>query len=517
MKLNSLLIQDYYVNESSVINEKTIWFLTLLFFALSLIGILNHELWLDESHHWLLGRDSVSLIDLINNTRYEGHPILWNLIIYSISRFTLNPIWMQFIHIAISSTVVFIFLKKSPFNWTFKILFIFGYFMFFEYNIISRNYSLGLLFLLLACSIYNKRDDKFILLCIYLSLAINTHLIFSVVSFALFLTLLFESHLKKNLYKKLFSVGSLIILISIVISVIQIIPPSDTSFFETFRQKSLLQKLMPGFTSFFKGILPIPDFRTIHFWNSNIFVNLSLTVSAILSIMVYAIPLLLFKRRKNTLFFVYIALIGIQIFFFATQRSAARFFGMTFIVLIMGLWLDYYNRERSKNQLKSSRVTLFIYSILFIHFCSGIYACTMDLIYPFSVSKKVKSVLKDNNLLHEKVVTPFCEGTIFAPYLKNKIYFLCSNDYDSFCKWNKHTVCDFSNEGILNQISNLKIAQSVIFVSDKNVFGELSYGNWYDIDENFSVKPIVNLGESITRKMANYNLYEIRYNQFYNR
>lgn len=513
MKLNSLLTQDYFVDESTVINNKTVWFLTLLFFALSLIGILNHELWLDESHHWLLGRDSANFIDLINNTRYEGHPILWNLIIYSISRFTHNPFWMQLLHIVISSTVVYIFLKKAPFSWLFKTLFVFGYFMFFEYNIISRNYSLGLLFLFLACSVYKKREKKFTLFCIYLGFAINTHLIFSVVSFALFLTVLFESHLKKNLYMKLFSVGSLIILISIVISVIQIIPPFDTSFLETFEQKSLLEKLIPGFTSFFKGILPIPDFRTIHFWNSNIFVNLSLTVSAILSIMGYAIPLLLFKRRKSTLFFVYIALIGIQIFFFVTQRSAARFFGMTFIVLIMGLWFDCYNRERSKNQFESSRIKPFIYSILFIHFCSGIYAYTMDLIYPFSVSKKVKSVLKDNNLLQEKLVTPFCEGTIFAPYFENKIYFLCSNDYESFCKWNEYSLCAFSSEAILNQISSLKIAQSIIFVTDKSLFGELSHGNWHDIDENFSVKPIVNLGESITKKMANYNLYEIRYNQ----
>ena len=60
--------------------------LALLFFLLSLFGVINHEIWLDESHHWLLARDSTSLSDLIKNTRYEGHPIPWNILLYFLSR-----------------------------------------------------------------------------------------------------------------------------------------------------------------------------------------------------------------------------------------------------------------------------------------------------------------------------------------------------------------------------------------------------------------------------------------------
>lgn len=41
-------------------NNYSIVILTLVYFVISLIGIQHHELWLDESHHWLLARDSGS-------------------------------------------------------------------------------------------------------------------------------------------------------------------------------------------------------------------------------------------------------------------------------------------------------------------------------------------------------------------------------------------------------------------------------------------------------------------------
>lgn len=149
-------------------------------------------------------RDSRSTLELINNTRYEGHPILWNYLLYLITRFSANPFWMQFFHIVISSFVVFIFLKKAPFNWLFKALFIFGYFMLFEYNLISRNYILGVLFLFLAATQFENRKLKFTLICFYLALACNIHLMFSVIAFALFLLLVLKSIKTKNFITKCF-------------------------------------------------------------------------------------------------------------------------------------------------------------------------------------------------------------------------------------------------------------------------------------------------------------------------
>ena len=101
---------------------------------------------------------------------------------------------------------------------------------------------------------------------------------------------------------------------------------------------SFSERIGKGYISLFKGLFPIPDFRTHYFWNSNLIVNLSRPLAAVLALFAYFIPLLLFFKNRKTLFFVYATIIGAQIFFFVTQRAAMRFYGMTYLVVIMGLF-----------------------------------------------------------------------------------------------------------------------------------------------------------------------------------
>jgi hypothetical protein len=65
-----------------------------LFVALGLVGILHHEMWRDEAEIWLIARDSGSLRELFRNMHTEGHPALWYLLVYTVSRLSSNPISM---------------------------------------------------------------------------------------------------------------------------------------------------------------------------------------------------------------------------------------------------------------------------------------------------------------------------------------------------------------------------------------------------------------------------------------
>lgn len=485
--------------------------LTTLYFILSFIGILNHEIWLDESHHWLLARDSDNLLNLTTNTNSEGHPILWNILLFYITRFTHNPFWMQFLHILISTTAIFIFLKKAPFSLLFKTLFIFGYFIFYEYNIISRNYMLGGLFLFLACSIFKDRGKKFILLCFLLAVAANTHIMFSVISIAVFLTLAAEVKQDKALFNtKSINYGTLIFFFGIIISIIQIIPET-TLFFDRINELSFQEKLIPGFISFFKGLFPIPDFRSIHFWNSNLFVNISKPISTIVGIIVYLIPLFLFFKRKYTLFFVYIALLGTQVFFFITQISATRYFGMTFIILIIAMWLNYFYPTKENTfskKYKNLRNTI-IYGILIIQCLAGVIAFSMDIIYPFSSGREIALFLKDKDLLKHKIVTESCEGTVISSDIRKKIYFLCNNDQESYCKWGIATTCHFSKKDIINELAKISLEKPVVFISKIQLLDFPIKNVWHPLDKTLSIKLLTKTSIMVTRN-TNYTIYEIR-------
>ncbi|MBL0052158.1 MAG: hypothetical protein IPP29_11940 [Bacteroidetes bacterium] len=126
------------------------------FFVLGLIGIWHHEIWLDEAHHFLLGRDSTSFFDLFYNARYEGHPLLWNALLFILTFFTMNIFAMQLLHLLIASANIFLILWYAPFPKHQKLLLTFSYFIFYEYSIVSRNYAVSLFFLLITVILYCK-------------------------------------------------------------------------------------------------------------------------------------------------------------------------------------------------------------------------------------------------------------------------------------------------------------------------------------------------------------------------
>jgi hypothetical protein len=292
LKRNKIFLRDHYI-------------FSFIFLVLGIIGILHHEFWLDEAHHWLLSRDSTSISNLITNTRYQGHPILWNLLLFFITRFSLNPFWMQLLHVVIATSVIFVFLRKAPFSRLFKILFIFGYLMLYEYTVVSRNYMLGILPLFLACSLYPNRKEKFVLLATFLALASNVHAIWLVISASFFLMLILENILNKQgkLPHKMW-LGILIFTLGALLAVIQIIPPSDTLYFDKHEHSTVLERIAPGLISFYRGIVLLPDFRTLSFWNTNILVNISRPLAAFIAAIALIIPYILFNKNRLRLLYV---------------------------------------------------------------------------------------------------------------------------------------------------------------------------------------------------------------------
>lgn len=460
--------------------------LASLYFIVGFVGICHHELWLDEAHHWLLARDSNSIAELLTNTKDEGHPVLWNLLLYGITRFTLNPFAMQLLHLLIATAAVVVFLRKAPFNWIFKSLFIFGYFMIFEYALISRNYILGVLFLFLACSTFKFRDKKFVLLSVFLALAANVHLIFSVIAFAIFLTLLFEHFLERRaVMKPDFLIGCFIFIAGLSLAALQMIPSGDTSFFNHVNQMPLSEKFTKGFISLFKGLIAVPDFSSIHFWNSNYFVNLSKPLAAIAGLLLYVVPLLLLFKSRKTLFFVYTALLGTQVFFFLTQRSAARQDGMTFLIFIVGLWIAHYfasddytfGKIMRANFVGLFKVTI-VYGVLLLHFFSGVYAYAIDYRYAFTPEKQISAFLKKHHFNTQTIIAANCSGTVVSANLQKKLFFLCANDYESFCRWNSNCATDFTPEQIAILLTDyLKTHDSGVYLSHGAVLklGEMGF------------------------------------------
>ncbi|WP_299899458.1 hypothetical protein [uncultured Aquimarina sp.] len=321
--------------------------------------------------------------------------------------------------------------------------------------------------------------------------------------------------LKEDFFlKKKFLIGTLIFGGITALSVIQIIPPSDSLYFERTTDLSVFEKLSKSAITFFKGVFFIPDFRTLHFWNTHLIVNLSKPFAIILGIISIFIPCFLFFKNKLVLMYAYLGILGTIVFFFVTQVSAPRFFGVHFLLIITGLWINHYypfqtniiNSKLPLMLLKNIKKSL-IYSMLITQLIVGITAFCIDLSLPFSNSKQTITYLKTSNLNNKMVITQGCGGTPLSSYLEKPIFFLDADSYESFCKWNRRIPIVQNPEKALNdslqKVLN-NVNQSVIFISTHSLNTEKQM----TLSNSLNYKFLKGFNSSIV-KQESYYIYEI--------
>ncbi len=462
-----------------------LYLLTLLFFCLTLWGILHHEMWRDELQAWLVARDSASLVDLVHNVRYERTPALWHACLYGLSHLTHNPIAMQLFHLAIATASVYLFVKYSPFTKLQKVMFSFGYLPFYEYAVISRSYALGVLLVFITCVLLTRPARNYFAVALTLGLLANTNIYGLMIASAFALAVSVElltkyGSLGKPPSKKVMAGAFLLLFALVLLSVSQLIPSSEHPVIgafpmqdETYKNR-LLRTLLQVFGSHFT----IPNIFDYHFWDTNILQvapeAVYRRVGALISLVLLASGLTFFLRKPIVLL-LYVSGTGAIIWFsFAQFPGHIRHNGHLFILLIACLWLaEFYDASGVfKSKLKSFDQFLprycgaFLNALLFISLVGGVFAMSMDLRYPFSETRKVAEFIEghitDGAVLvgNDFMVSPM------TAYLNRRCYMLESGTFGTFVIWdNKRETKD--DNGTLQTLGELLNSgtQELLFVS----------------------------------------------------
>jgi len=388
-------IYNYSFKENNHILTNYIPFCaSILFFVLSLILVLKHEAWLDEAQAYLLVRESKNLLDLFYNTRNEGHPLLWHILIYPFVHMFDSIESIQIVHIAISSVSIYILFKYSPFSAEIKCLLFFNFYILYEYNIISRNYSLSVLLLFIMNSMYYVRYKYNKCYGLLLLLLANTNAIGFIITIAIasveFFECLTEKTNKKNVYVILvFAMfGILLCLFQILRVDVQGKIPTVELFDDFKLRKAIL-------FSFF----PFPN-ASFSFWGTN-FINDTRNFY-FLSIFFYVFITIIFILRvsiEKAIFYRFLAIfLGLYAFFTHVYVCSPRHHGFLLLSFVSIEWL-LQNNKGIKN-IKSNAYDLinniFKYAFTFILFLQSVYgisACFMDYTYEFSCTKSVGNYL----------------------------------------------------------------------------------------------------------------------------
>ncbi len=414
--------------------------------VLSIWGISVHEIWLDEMHHWLLARDSNSLTELYQLARKDWHPLTWNVLLYIISRFTLDPFWMQILHITISGIVVYIFFSYAPFSLWYKILFTFGYYILYEYNVISRNYNLMVLFCFIICVLYPRRPKSYLLLSLMLLALANTHYLGTLISvcFVMVLAIDFfiESNKRSNVYVAIVSLT--IYTAGLISTLAKVFASNDMKSEFDFQNLLQIKNIANGLLIVTKGLLPIPNLTQYSFWNSNWLISYDSTLALLISIVcIITIALILFDRWLILLFFL-ITLFSLLFFSIAVGYNGYRYFGSVYIVFILSLWLSsYYDSVKIfagvgllVTNLQTRIKKPFIYFILALQSLSGISAFILDVYRPFSEAKYAVKYLEQKDLNSYPVaVDNLNTATPISGYLKGKVFYPTLNGWVSYRRW----------------------------------------------------------------------------------
>jgi hypothetical protein len=131
----------------------------LVHLALVAFLLSQHELWRDELQAWSIADSSRNPLTVIANTRLEGRPPLWHLLIWPITQITNNPNWMNLLTFFIGALASWLWIRNVRLPIFLRIAFLFGFHLTGGYLAHAREYVL--LFLLLTVALISAQKHGF--------------------------------------------------------------------------------------------------------------------------------------------------------------------------------------------------------------------------------------------------------------------------------------------------------------------------------------------------------------------
>lgn len=123
-----------------------------------LVGALiwRHEPWRDELQAWSIALASDSPWDVFANTRLEGRPPGWQLLLWPFAQAVSNPRLLQILAFVIGAFAAWWWLKLSDLDWRMKALVLFGFHFTGGYFVHARDYILSFLVLVAAVGVFRR-------------------------------------------------------------------------------------------------------------------------------------------------------------------------------------------------------------------------------------------------------------------------------------------------------------------------------------------------------------------------
>ena len=422
-RLKSLFTNFYdSVENSSNVREKIVF---LLFCISTVLLSFFHEPWFDEIQAWEISRESIYNI-LFFIPHYEGHPPLWHLILKIFSSLNLYPdLGIQIPNLFFMSIAVWLLVFKSPFPKIIRLCLPFTYFIFYQYSIISRPYSLFCLAIFLCAFLYKTKDTRpFRFVCVLMLLCLSSAygMLFSA---GITLCWLFEIWNKQKIgsfcqtFIKDNRFYAMIILLLFAIGLaIMIIPVPNVYSLYFWEDLLWWQKILAIFfcvpsDALFTDFLRVID-GGISPWHIGAFV-----ITCLIGFLVNIILVYFFKKINKLWIFLipYLFFLG-----FAFKYLQLHHFGLLLLFFIFAFWVVLPIQTEIKFSNKYKYIFSFgVVAFILIQFSWSVSAFITEIRFAYDTGKATYAYLKENNLLDRKIMFGWAEFTYWQHKKTKKV------------------------------------------------------------------------------------------------
>ena len=471
--------------------------IVIFFYAIiTVIILLFHECGRDEAQAWLIAKN-LNIIQMLKQITYEGHPVLWYLILHPFARIGFPYITTKIISWIISVVSVWFILWKSPLDKKMKILFICTSPFIYLYPSISRSYCLIPLAIAIVSYYYNKRHETPIKYMLSILLLANTHVVLYGMVWILLVFFFFEEFIRNRKtnsidQNKKVLISLIIIIIGLTITIIPIILSvlQNTDVNLTNNEKLSTYSTNQAITKMFATTLQMLE---------NIFIGNIIPIICIAILIAYEIK----YHSKNAIILIISALFHIFVHSFVYSLADQR--DVIFIFLIIFIyWIQKEKKQKNKYQLEAKMLVIIL---LLLNIVNGLNFVVEELKYEYSASYETAEYIENNIDTENSIIVcsnmPYASAVI--PYINKNIFWSPqTDDYFSFVTWNE----DFKKGYSVKEMQQ-KIAQN--FDSNKKVYFLYTYNFDEDIIQNMEETGyITKVFSSNMAKRENYIIYEVK-------
>jgi hypothetical protein len=478
--------------ENKFTSAKTRWIIFLAFVAAISFLSFFHEYWRDEMQSYMLVKNSHSFAALFYNSRYEGHPSLWFILLYGLKIFGGGLLPVKILHLAIASLTAWLILRYSPFRTLQKILLLAGYFFFYEYVFIARNYALGLLFVMAFCSLYPQRKSPkyFTLLALSIVGMMLSNFYSFFIGFSCLILLASEHVFYKtagsNFWKLL--PGYVLMIAGMVLFILDTTPPKDYGYASGWNTTWQSENFIAVLARLYEVFIPVPQ-PGLHFWNSSLISDINL--QAILGVVIIGVILTIFSKNRLAFWFMALNMIMLLGFSYGKFNGYLRHNGHLYIAFIAMLWLQQYLPQKNRGRNKAAAVLLYI--ILSVQVVAAIIAVSCEVLYPFSQAKNAADFIK-KKYPNSLVVAHHDSGSsTVCAYLDAPFYYPLSDRFGTYLIWdNKRNAHVTKTSFIIHKGDSLKTLyqKEILYLSTYPIDSAGDYGLLLQKSFTPSVEPV---------------------------